>query len=160
MICQCLLAIMGYPNYARNRACALPSPSPVHYVMARIVPAMQLGAHTKSSTLHRRPYGVKSNFFRLDGWLLFCLVMGLRERCDFSAVTQSLTWYAGDKFFKRPTRSLGAPYERCPSSTKGKSKFSALGLQELACENATWKRWHFQLTYHIYAENFEFLHNF
>ena len=44
---------MGYPSYARNRPCALPSPSLVHYEMAGIVPAMQLAAHTKSSTLHR-----------------------------------------------------------------------------------------------------------
>ena len=29
--------LMGYPSYARNRACALPSPSPFHYVMAKIV---------------------------------------------------------------------------------------------------------------------------
>ena len=30
--------LMGYPSYARNRACALPSPLPFHYVMAKIVP--------------------------------------------------------------------------------------------------------------------------
>ena len=29
--------LMGYPSYARNCACALPSPSPYHYVMAKIV---------------------------------------------------------------------------------------------------------------------------
>ena len=29
--------LMGYPSYACNRACALPSPSPFHYVMAKIV---------------------------------------------------------------------------------------------------------------------------
>ena len=28
---------MGYTSYARNRACALPSPSPFHYAMAKIV---------------------------------------------------------------------------------------------------------------------------
>ena len=43
--------LMGYPSYARNRACALPSPSPFHYVMAKIVPMVQLAAHAKSSTL-------------------------------------------------------------------------------------------------------------
>ena len=43
--------LIGYPSYARNRACALPSPTPIHYVMAKIVPAMQLAAHAKSSTL-------------------------------------------------------------------------------------------------------------
>ena len=39
--------LMGYPSYARNRACALPSPSPFHYVMAKIVPVVQLAAHAK-----------------------------------------------------------------------------------------------------------------
>ena len=29
--------LMGYPRNARNRACALSSPSPFHYVMAQIV---------------------------------------------------------------------------------------------------------------------------
>ena len=32
--------LMGCPSYARNRVCAFPSPSPIHYVMAEIVPAM------------------------------------------------------------------------------------------------------------------------
>ena len=67
--------LMGYPSYARNRACALPSPSPFHYVMAKIVPVVQLAAHAKSSTL----YGRTTKFFRLDGLLLFCTVMGLRS---------------------------------------------------------------------------------
>ena len=39
---------MGYPSYARNSACALPSLSPFHYVMAKIVPMAQLGAHAWS----------------------------------------------------------------------------------------------------------------
>ena len=69
--------LMGYPSYARNRACALPSPSPFHYVMAKIVPVVQLAAHAKSSTL----YGRTTKFFRLDGLLLllFCIFMGLRS---------------------------------------------------------------------------------
>ena len=67
--------LMGYPSYARNRACALPSPSPFHYVMAKIVPVVQLAAHAKSSTL----YGRTTKFFWLDGLLLFCIVMGLRS---------------------------------------------------------------------------------
>ena len=46
--------LMGYPSYARNRACALPSPSPFHYVMAKKVPSMELAAYTKSSTLYGR----------------------------------------------------------------------------------------------------------
>ena len=43
--------LMGYQSYARNCACALPFPSPFHYVMAKIVPVVQLAAHAKSSTL-------------------------------------------------------------------------------------------------------------
>ena len=46
--------LMGYPRYARNRACALPSPSPFHCVMAKIVSVVQLAAHAKSSTLYGR----------------------------------------------------------------------------------------------------------
>ena len=46
--------LMGYPSYARNRACVLLSPSPFHYVMAKIVPVVQLATHAKSSTLYGR----------------------------------------------------------------------------------------------------------
>ena len=46
--------LMGYPRYARNRACALPSPSPFHCVTAKIVSVVQLAAHAKSSTLYGR----------------------------------------------------------------------------------------------------------
>ena len=82
---------MGYLSYARNRACALPAPSPFHYVMARIVPVVQLDAHAKSSTLYGRTvvrsygrtvvrsYGRTTKFLGLDGLLLFCIVMGLRS---------------------------------------------------------------------------------
>ena len=49
--------LMGYPSYARNRSYALPSPSPLHYVMAQIVPVVQLAAHAKSSTLYGQSYG-------------------------------------------------------------------------------------------------------
>ena len=56
--------LMGYPSYARNYACALPSPSPFHYVMATIVPMVKLAAHAKSSTLYGQSY-VKI-FFQLD----------------------------------------------------------------------------------------------
>ena len=70
--------LMGYPSYARNRAYALPSPSPLHYVMAQIVPVVQLATHAKSSTLYGQSYGrtvVRSygrtvacpNFFGLMG---------------------------------------------------------------------------------------------
>ena len=63
--------LMGYPSCARNRACVLPSPQPFHYVMAKIVPVVQLAAHAKSSTL----YGRTTKFFGLDGLLLFRIVI-------------------------------------------------------------------------------------
>ena len=62
--------LMGYPSYARNRAYALPSPSPLHYVMAQIVPVVQLAAHAKSSTLYGRTV-VQPNFFGLMGYYYF-----------------------------------------------------------------------------------------
>ena len=75
--------LMWYPSYACNRARALPSPSPFHYLVAKIVPVVQLAAHAKSSTLYGRTvvrsYGRTTKFFRLDGLLLFCIVMGLRS---------------------------------------------------------------------------------
>ena len=67
--------LIGYPSYARNRAYALPSPLPFHYLMAKIVPVIQLAANAKSSTL----YGRTTKFFRLDGLLPFCIVMGPRS---------------------------------------------------------------------------------
>ena len=45
---------MWYLSYARNRACALPFPSHIHYVMAKIVPVVQLAQHAKNSTLYGR----------------------------------------------------------------------------------------------------------
>ena len=45
----------------------------------KIVPVGQLAAHAKSSTLYGQSYGRTSKFFRLDGLLLFCIIMGLRE---------------------------------------------------------------------------------
>ena len=62
--------LMGYPDYARNRACALPSPSSFHYVMAKIVPVVQLAAHAKSSTLYGRTV-VQPNFLGLMGYYYF-----------------------------------------------------------------------------------------
>ena len=44
--------LVGYPTYTRNRAYVLPSPSPFHYVMTKIVPTTQLAEHAKSSTLY------------------------------------------------------------------------------------------------------------
>ena len=43
------------------------------------VPAVQLTTYVKSGTLYRRPHGHKSKFFRLDGLLPFCIIMGLRS---------------------------------------------------------------------------------
>ena len=43
------------------------------------MPVVQLAAHAKSSTLYGRSYGRTSKFFRLDGLLLFCIIMGLRS---------------------------------------------------------------------------------
>ena len=47
------------------------------------VSAVQLTTHVKSSTLYGRTvvrsYGRTSKFFRLDGLLLFCIIMGLRS---------------------------------------------------------------------------------
>ena len=48
------------------------------------VPAVQLTKHVKSSTL----YGRTSKFFRLDGLLLFCIIMELR-----SASSAIILWY-------------------------------------------------------------------
>ena len=55
--------------------------------MAKNVPAIHLAAHTKSSSLYGRSvvrsHGRKSNFFRLDGLLLFRIITGLRcARCE------------------------------------------------------------------------------
>ena len=76
-------ALMGYTSYERNHACALPSPSPFHYTMAKIVPVVQLATHAKSCTLYGRSYGRTTKFFGLDGLLLFRIIMGLRfARCE------------------------------------------------------------------------------
>ena len=68
------------------------SPSPFHYVMAKRVPVVQLAAHAKSSTLYGRTvvrsYGRTTTFFRLDGLLLFRIIMGL---CWSSAIKILLT---------------------------------------------------------------------
>ena len=77
-----LRTLMGYSSYACNCACTLPSPSPLHYVMAKIAPALQLAAHAKSNTLYGRSYGRKSKLFRLYG-LLCSISYGLRfARCE------------------------------------------------------------------------------
>ena len=62
----------------------LPPPSPFHYVMAKIVPVVQLAAHAKSSTLYGRTV-VQPNFFGLMGWL-FRIIMGLRWSSAISCI--------------------------------------------------------------------------
>ena len=51
------------------------------------VPAVQLTTHVKSSTL----YGRTPKFFRLDGLLLFCIIMGLRSARSAITLLQQLT---------------------------------------------------------------------
>ena len=55
----------------------------------KIEPVVQLAAHAKSSTLYGRSYGRTSRFFRLDGLLLFCIIMGLRSAS--SAITDHVS---------------------------------------------------------------------
>ena len=62
--------LMGYPSYERNRACALPSPSPFYYVMAKIVSVVQLAVHAKSSILYG-PTVVQPKFFGLMCYYYF-----------------------------------------------------------------------------------------
>ena len=55
------------------------------------VPAVQLTTHVKSSTLSGRTvvrsYGRTSKFVRLDGLLLFCIIMGLLKlRYDYPGI--------------------------------------------------------------------------
>ena len=50
------------------------------------MPVVQLAAHAKSSTLNGGSYGRSSKFFRLDGLLLFCKIMGLRS-ASFAIIT-------------------------------------------------------------------------
>ena len=108
--------LMGFPSYARNRACALPSPPPFHYVMAKIVPVVQLAAHAKSSTLYGRTvvrsYGRTTKFFRLDGLLLFCIVMGLR-----SASSSIINTRQSENFTEFPPRDSLKPLKNIESQT-------------------------------------------
>ena len=72
---------VGYPNYAHHRACALSSPSPFHYVTAKIVPVVQLAAHAKSSTLYGRSYGRTSRFVLIGYYhYIIRIIMGATLR--------------------------------------------------------------------------------
>ena len=55
------------------------------------MPVVQLPAHAKSSTLYGRSYGRTSKFFRLDGLLLFCIIIGLRSTSSANIPTV-LSW--------------------------------------------------------------------
>ena len=67
------------------------------------VPAVQLTTHVKSSTLYGRTvvrsygrtvvrsYGRTSKFFRLDGLLLFCIIMGLHSASSTITSQTNLT---------------------------------------------------------------------
>ena len=57
---------------------------PAHHLFPR-PSTIQLAAHAKGSTLYRRPYGHKFKFFRLDGLLLFCIIMGYAARAASAA---------------------------------------------------------------------------
>ena len=74
------------------------------------VPAVQLTTHVKSSTLYGRTvvrsygrtvvrsYGRTSKFFRLDGLLLFCIIMGLRSASS-AVIPIIIVFYFFYKFF-------------------------------------------------------------
>ena len=62
--------LMGYPTYAPNRACVLPSRPSITYIMTKIVPVVQLAAHATSSTLYGRTV-VQPNYFGLMGYYYF-----------------------------------------------------------------------------------------
>ena len=55
--------------------------------MAKIVPVVQLAAHAKIITLYGRSYGRTSKFFRLDGLLLFRIIMGYAVRASRAAIS-------------------------------------------------------------------------
>ena len=75
--------LQGYPIYVSNRAWALSSSSPFHYVIAKILPAVQLTTHARSNIFNGRPQGHTSKVFRLLGLLLFRIIVGLRcVRCE------------------------------------------------------------------------------
>ena len=98
--------IIGYSRYTRNRTCALPSPSPLHHAMAKIVPVVQLAAHAESSTLYGRSYGRTPKFFRLDELLLFRIIMGLCCACLPRCELQLLCLLENKNFLKRAQVAL------------------------------------------------------
>ena len=105
---------MGYPSYASNRVCALPSSSLFHYVMAKIVPTEQLAVHAKSSILYGHPYGHRSKSFRRDGLLLCRIIMGLRcAHCQLrsnSLMVLDPTIFEGERSLLR-VQNLASRYD-------------------------------------------------
>ena len=72
---------MGYPSYARNRACELSSPSPFHYVMAKIVPAVQLARMLKVAPCTDARTVVSPDFIGLMG---YCVLLVDRKKNNIS----------------------------------------------------------------------------
>ena len=72
--------------------------------MAKIMPAMQLAVHAESGTFYGSPYGVKSNFFRLYGLLLFCITMGLAAGAAGSTIKTMVndTFQGNDPLLQTP----------------------------------------------------------
>ena len=68
---------MGYPSYARNRACELSSPSPFHYVMAKIVPAVQLARMLKVAPCTDARTVVSPDFIGLMGYCVLLVGKGI-----------------------------------------------------------------------------------
>ena len=70
----------------------LPSPSPFYYVMAKVVPVVQLATHAKSSTSYGRAVVRSYNqIFWPDGLLLFRIVMGLRWSSVINSIKRKET---------------------------------------------------------------------
>ena len=114
-------ALMGYTSYERNHACALPSPSPFHYAMAKIVPVVQLATHAKSCTLYGRSYGRTTKFFGLDGLLLFRIIMGLRWS---SAITNKCAGLCPQRIIRRRQSKRRVMCRRAWNGTSYWAKFN------------------------------------
>ena len=57
------------------------------------MPVVQLAAHAKSSTLYGWSYSRTSKFFRLDGLLLFCIIMGYTVSSAIKIITSFRIYY-------------------------------------------------------------------
>ena len=97
---------MDYSSYAKNGACALPSPSPFHYFMAEMVPAMQLAMQAKSSTLYGRPHGLNSKCFGHGGLLPFPIIVGYAALASSSALISTDADFAPHLIHSLPILSI------------------------------------------------------